>query len=272
MTLHEYTDVQQRSDEWLALRCGMVTASIVGQLVTTKAKTAADFECPACNALAGFPCLSKRTSAPIATLHTERTAVAKADDSPPDLVLADNDTTRGVAAILAAERIAGIDPDGTFVTRDMWRGCEAEAPAREKYAEHYGVEVTECGFLVLEESGHSIGVSPDGLVGSNGGLEIKSPRRKGHVLTAVSGVVPAQHIAQIQCALLVSGRDWWDYVSYSPGLRMWVKRVLPDPDWFRAIRAAASAVEGVIDDLFSEYAAAVHGFPMTELLDLEVVI
>lgn len=271
MTLHEYRDLEQRSDEWLTLRCGIVTASVVGQLVTTKARGAADFDCPACPARALEPCLSKRTGQPISTLHPERAAVAKDDDSPPTLVLADNDTTRGLAAFLAAERVAGVDPDGTYLNRDMFRGIIVEAPAREKYAEHYGVEVSECGFLLLEDDGLRLGFSPDGLVGDDGGIEIKSPRQRSHLLTAVLGVVPAQHLAQIQCALLVSGRDWWDYVSYSPGLQMWVTRVLPDPDWFQAIRAAVREIESVIDELVSEYTAAVEGFPVTERLDLEVV-
>lgn len=36
MTLHTHTDLEQGSEEWLAARRGMVTASVVGQLVTAK--------------------------------------------------------------------------------------------------------------------------------------------------------------------------------------------------------------------------------------------
>jgi hypothetical protein len=273
MTLTTYMDLEQRSDEWLKLRCGMVTASIVGQLVTTKARTAADFDCSGCGSLAGFPCQSKRTGGPIATLHPERTAAAKADTSPPVLTLADNETVRGVAAFLAAERIAGIDPDSAYMTNDMFRGVMAEAPARAKYSEHHGgIEVVECGFMVLEQDGYSIGYSPDGLVGGDGLLEIKSPRQKTHVLTVVDGEVPAAHMAQIQTGLLVSGRSWCDFISYSPGLRMWPKRVLPDPAWFGAINAAARGVERVIEQLLDDYEAATRFFPMTERLDLDTEI
>lgn len=266
MTLTEYHDIEQRSDAWLALRCGMVTASIVGQLVTTKARTAIDFDCPACNATVGLPCLSKRTSAPIATLHPERTAVAKADDSPPVLTLADNATVRGVAELLAAERIDGPDPDNQLGGRDIYRGIDSEDPARIAYAEHFGVEVTEIGFMVLDEDGYSIGLSPDGLVGDDGGLEIKAPRKKGHVATVVNGEVPAFHVAQIQTALLVTGRDWWDFCSFKGGMRLWVKRMYPDPDWFRAIRAAVSGLEQTITQVVADYEAATAGFPMTEPL------
>jgi hypothetical protein len=266
MTLTVYEDLEQRSEEWLNLRCGMVTASIVGQLVTTKAKTAIDFDCPACDTTAGLPCLSKRTGQPIATLHPERTTVAKADDSQPVLVMADNETVRNLAAVLAAERIAGPDPDAQLGGRDIWRGIDSEPYARDKYAEHYRTEVTEVGFMVLDGDGFKIGVSPDGLVGDDGGIEIKAPRQKGHLLTAVSGEVPASHVAQIQTALLVSGRDWWDYASFHGGMSLWVKRVYPDPDWFNAITAAVREFETTVAQMVADYHAAVEGFPMTDPL------
>lgn len=266
MTLIEYRDLEQRSEEWLALRCGMITASVVGQLVTTKAKTAVDFDCPACQSMPGFPCLSKRTSAPIATHHPERTAVAKTDESRPDLVLSDNDTVRELAKFLTAERVAGIDPDGALSGRDIWRGIDAEEPAREKYAEHYRVDVDQCGFMVREEPGFRVGFSPDGLVGDEGFIEIKSPRRKGHVGTVVGGVVPALHVAQIQTGFFVSGRNWCDFVSISPGMRLWVKRIIPDPEWQRAIAAAVTAFELTVEQMVSDYLTAVEGFPMTSLL------
>lgn len=272
MTLHAYMDLEQRSVEWLELRRGLVTASVVGQLVTTKQRTAVNFDCPSCDALSNGPCRSRRTGEPILSIHAERTAVAKSDQSPPVLTAADNETTKGLAAFLAAERIAGIDPDGTYVTHDMFRGVIGEAPAREKYAEHYAVKVTECGFMVHEGPSYSIGYSPDGLVGDDGLIEIKSPRQKGHLLNAVGGTVPTEHMAQIQAGLLVSGRSWCDFVSYSGGMRLWVKRVLPDLDWFHAIHAAVAALEVEINRLVVAYHEAVDGFPMTERLDLDLEV
>jgi hypothetical protein len=40
MTITEYTELEQGSDEWLQARCGLVTASVVGKLVTPTLKTA----------------------------------------------------------------------------------------------------------------------------------------------------------------------------------------------------------------------------------------
>jgi hypothetical protein len=279
MTLHVY-DLEQRTNEWYAARCGLITASAVGQLITTRTLGAGDYECPTCEAGEGDPCISlvKRAGvigAPIKTVHPARAGVAaeNSGESPVIIEVADNDTSRAVTALLAAERVAHrVDP--TFVNADMWRGVESEDPAREKYAEHYGVEVATCGFMVLDEPGFRLGYSPDGLVGGDGLLEIKGPRQKGHFLTAVNGVVPDFHVAQIQAGLMVSGRKWCDFVSFNGGMHLWVKRVTPDPDWQRAITAAATAFEVTAEQLVSDYLAAVEGFPMTERLelDLEVVI
>lgn len=269
MTLNTYStdEAPQRSEEWLRLRAGMVTASVVGQLVTTKQLTAIDFACPACEAPTRESCRSKRTGQPIATLHLERAAVAKADTSPPVLTLADGETTRKLAALLVAERITNaVDPDAQLGGRDIWRGIDSEDPAREKYAEHYQVDVTQCGFIVLEDDGLRLGYSPDGLVGDDGLIEIKSPRQRGHVETVNGGEVPAFHMPQIQAGLLVSGRAWCDFISFNGGMHLWVKRVLPDPAWFKAITAAVTEFETTIEQMVTTYRAGVEGFPMTERL------
>jgi hypothetical protein len=49
-------------------------------------------------------------------------------------------------------------------------------------------------------------------------------------------------------------------------MRLWVKRVYPDPAWFRAIHAAVAALEEVICELIRDYEAATAGFPMTDPL------
>lgn len=260
-TVHE---VKQRSPEWFDLRTGMVTASTIGALIIATKLGAIAFKCPACEAEADKPCLSKRSGKQIATLHPERAAAAR-QENVSTLALADNETTRGLAATLAAERIAGIDPDTGYINRDMERGITVEPLAIHDYERHYNTQVQACGFMTLAGDGYELGFSPDGLVGDQGLIEIKSPRQRGHLLAAVSGD-PGQHMAQIQTGLLVSGRAWCDLISYSPGMRMWVKRVEPDPEWSKAIEAAARAVEAAITDLISDYLTAVEGFPTTDRL------
>jgi hypothetical protein len=265
MTLHEYRDVIQRSPEWYQLRCGIVTASTVGRLITAAAPGADAYVCDECNAAPGEPCVSLRGGAPIKTMHGGRlaTASARAPFEPPVLTVADNETSRGLIHTLAAERLAGMGED-TPMTSDMWRGVDSEPYAREAYAQHAKVDVVEIGFQVREFDGVKLGYSPDGLVNDDGCIEVKSPRAKTHVATILAGEVPAQHMGQVQAALFVSGRAWCDFVSFSGGLHLFPKRVYPDARWQAVIRDAVLAAEERITDLTERYAKAVDGLPITE--------
>lgn len=263
LTIHDYP---QRSDEWYAARCGIVTASTVGRLITIEPPPATVVACPMCKAGETEPCMSMakgKTPAPIKTIHEPRTAAAA--DLPPVYKVADNETSRGLTATLVAERITSRVED-TPLTSDMWRGIEAEPVARDKYAEHYGA-VNEVGFMVEDKWGFPIGYSPDGLLaGDDGLIEIKAPRAKTHVLTVLDDKVPAHNMAQLQCGLLVSGRAWVDFIPYVGGLPLWKKRVTPDPDWQAAIVAAVSRFETTAAEMVARYAAATEGLPTTEPL------
>lgn len=215
MPLLELPDLQQGSDEWHEQRRGIVTASVVGKLLT------------------------------------------------PTLKVADNDTSRAVIAGLVAERITG-ETEPSYMSDDMMRGVLHEPIARNRYAEHNGVTVKEVGFLLRDDWGFRIGASPDGLVGEDGGLEVKCPRAKTHIRTIVADQVPAHYMAQVQACLLVSGRKWWDFVSFCAGLPMWTKRVEPDPKWQAAIVEAVAAFEKAAEALTSDYLARAEGLPATE--------
>ena len=182
--------------------------------------------------------------------------------APKTVRVADNPDSRGMALLLAAERITGWAYP-TYVSDDMWRGIEDEPFARDKYAEHFA-PVEEAGFMVEDEWGFGIGYSPDGLVGNDGLIEIKSRRPKTHLETILSGAPPIENMAQLQCGLLVSGREWIDYVSYCGGMPLWVKRVSPDQTWFTAILEATTQLEMSIAEIVDRYTKSVAGLPMTE--------
>jgi hypothetical protein len=175
---------------------------------------------------------------------------------------ASNPESRGLIAVLVAERITGF-VERTYVSDDMLRGIEDEPRAREAYSEHYA-PVAEIGFMVRRFSVGEVGCSPDGLVGKDGLLEIKSRRAKRQLQTILAGEVPAENMAQCQAALLVSGREWLDYVSFSAGMPLFVKRVYPDQRWHDAILAALAEFELIAEQMTTDYMNKTVGLPMTE--------
>jgi len=262
--------LEQGSPEWLAARCGIVTASTVGNLITRQQPDPTEFPCADCESNAGDPCVALRGGKPMKTVHDARKVSASA--APARLVTANNDTSHALIMSLAAERITG-EPFQIRPNSDMQRGTEYEPHAREHYAENYA-PVVELGFCTEDKWGAVLGCSPDGLVGDEGGIEIKSPRPKTHLATILADQVPAQYMPQCQTFLLVTGRKWIDFVSFSPGMPLWPKRIEPDPAWFTAIAEALVDAEQQINAIVAQYEKAVEGLPPTERIpdfsDIEV--
>lgn len=106
------------------------------------------------------------------------------------------------------------EPEDSYVSKSMANGTECEPIARAWYSFDRDAEVTEVGFC-LSDCGR-IGCSPDGLIGDDGLLEIKCPDLKQHVRYKRDGVLPNKYKPQVHGSLLVTGRKWSDFVSYSP--------------------------------------------------------
>jgi len=216
--LQVFDNLVQGTDEWLQARCGIITASVVGQFITPKT-----------------------------------------------VKVAANDCSRALTASLVAERITGhVEP--IYVSADMERGTLDEPYARDIYSEHYA-PAHEIGFMTRQFGTYRIGYSPDGLVGEDGLIEIKSRRQKKHLTTILADEVPLENMAQIQCGLLVSGRQWCDYVSYCGGMPLYVKRVLPDPKWQQAILEAANTFEDTAQIMIGNYRIQTAGKPNTKRID-----
>jgi hypothetical protein len=127
---------------------------------------------------------------------------------------------------LVAERITG-KPMESYYNRHMERGHEQEPYARMAYEAMTGNILTETGFI--KHTTLMAGCSPDGLIDDVGGVEIKSVLPTVQIETMERGGYPYEHAAQIQGSLWITGRKWWDFVSYSPDmpecLRVYIYRV-----------------------------------------------
>jgi len=117
----------------------------------------------------------------------------------------------------------------SYTNEDMERGNELEALARTVYEIETGNEVEEVGFIELDEF---TGCSPDGLIGEDGGLEIKCLKDEKYFKVLLEGIetVLSDYIWQIQMCLYVSDRKWWDLVLYNPNYKksILILKVYPD--------------------------------------------
>lgn len=140
---------------------------------------------------------------------------------------------KGYIAELMAETMLG-QPLDWATTDFMVRGTEMEAEARDWYELTRGVEVRQTGFLLAYDG--SEGVSPDGLVGDEGGVEIKcygARHHMEHLLGLDEGAVDPQ----VQASMRITGRKWWDVVAYNPKLPSRIHRVYRDEGYLAKLDA-----------------------------------
>jgi len=122
-------------------------------------------------------------------------------------------------------------------------GIAGEAEAIGSYEFQTDRTVDDGGFIEHATLKH-IGCSPDGLVGEDGGCEAKCRASLPQQLTCERVGMPAGHKPQVQGCLWVTGRQWWDYLSYYVGdktkARLHVHRVLPDLEYHARLEAACA--------------------------------
>lgn len=129
---------------------------------------------------------------------------------------APSSTRKNYMTELLIARLTGEYPE-SFESDAMRWGTETEPRAREWYKIMSGNEVYEVGFIE-HPTIPMFGCSPDGLIGADGGLEIKCPNTATHIETLEGAEIKLQYQYQIQTSLCVTGREWWDFVSYDPRL------------------------------------------------------
>lgn len=138
---------------------------------------------------------------------------------------------------LLTERLTG-QPTPHFETAAMRWGTDNEPAARIEYAWKREVEVEEIGFIAHPSL--AVGASPDGLVGTDGGVEFKCPTSATHIETWLNGM-DEEHLWQVQGAMWITGRKWWDFASYDPRmpkeLQLYIQRVERDDAFIAAMDA-----------------------------------
>ena len=119
----------------------------------------------------------------------------------------------------------------SFSNVAMAHGTEMEPIARAEYETKFDVMVDQVAF-VDHPTIPMTGASPDGLIGTDGLIEIKAPQTNTHIETLLSQTVPSKYITQMQWQMASTDRQWCDFVSFDnrlpDGLQLFVKRVPRD--------------------------------------------
>lgn len=165
------------------------------------------------------------------------------------LVQASNDTVEKYIMEKVAESLGAYNP--SFSSAATTWGHKNELEAVEEYEKRTGQEVYAKGdqqtFIPHLEFG---GCTPDGLIGVDGGLQVKCPYNPANHIKYLLfqdqndlKLKEHKYYVQVQTELMVTGRKWWDFVSYDPRieepkLRLKILRVYPDPYFLPVLKTA----------------------------------
>ncbi len=162
-------------------------------------------------------------------------------------------TRRKYMLTLLGERLTGEIIEG-YSNHHMERGKEMEAEARDLYLFRTGAESRPAGLFVNYDI--CAGASPDSVIGEHGLLEVKTKLPALQLELILSGGLPAEHKAQVQGQLLVTGRQWVDFVSYWPKLPVHIVRVERDEPYITTLRQAIADFNGEMELLAGKFAEA----------------
>jgi putative phage-type endonuclease len=163
------------------------------------------------------------------------------------------------AAQLIAERLTG-ELAESYTNAAMQWGVATEADARMAYEFRTDAEVEQVGFVAHPTIPMS-GGSPDGLVSTDGMVELKCPLTATHIETLLGGSVPSKYVCQMQWLMACTGRAWCDFCSFDPRLpeamRLFVYRVPRDnamiADLEAQVRVFLAEIEQKVAALTARY-------------------
>ncbi len=160
-------------------------------------------------------------------------------------------------ATLVCERLTGEVQD-TYTNAAMQWGNEQEPTARQLYELMTDSDVAQVGFVdhpVIAMSG----ASPDGLIGSDGLVEIKCPGSAKHIETLLTEKIDGKYLKQMAWQLACTGRSWCDFVSYDPRLpaelQLFIKRVPRDVALIDELEKEAVAFLAEVDETIAALTA-----------------
>jgi len=154
------------------------------------------------------------------------------------------------ASQIAIEKMTGIPIASDFTNTHMQRGNEQEQEAKELYEEQTFSKVSNGGFF---ENGF-IGASPDGLVGDDGVIEIKSTIPNKHYENIKRQNINPSYKWQCANHLYATGRVWLDFISFCKDFpidkQLFIWRIYRDDclEYFKKIYLRLEQFQGLVNE------------------------
>jgi YqaJ-like viral recombinase domain len=168
---------------------------------------------------------------------------------------------------LIAERLTG-RTDDRYVSKEMQFGIEQEPFARTAYEIRTENIVDPVGFIFHPRLDFS-GASPDGLIGEDGGLELKCPKTTTHLAYISAGTVPKEYQHQMLWNMACAEREWWDFASFDPRLpeklRLFIIRMPRDEARIGEIEREVLTLNSEIQDICAQLGVTANLPPIEAL-------
>ena len=131
----------------------------------------------------------------------------------------------------------------SYTNAAMEWGTQTEPQARVAYEVKTGNFVDQVAFIDHPTIA-GFGCSPDGIVASDGLIEIKCPNSATHWSYIKANEPPNKYFIQMQAQMSVTGAKWCDFVSFDPRMpersQLLVVRVMRDPEYIVYMEAEIS--------------------------------
>jgi putative phage-type endonuclease len=132
----------------------------------------------------------------------------------------------------------------SYTNAAMEWGTQTEPQARVAYEVKTGNFVDQVAFIDHPTIA-GFGCSPDGIVATDGLIEIKCPNSATHWSYIKANEPPNKYFIQMQAQMSVTGAKWCDFVSFDPRMpersQLLVVRVLRDPEYILYMEAEISS-------------------------------
>ena len=139
-----------------------------------------------------------------------------------------------------------------YTNADIERGILLEPEAKIEFEFYTGLEVREVGCVELNDY---ILVSPDGLIGDDGLIEIKCPNDSVYFKLLLSDNIKPEYIAQMQMQLYVTDRQYCYFVSYNPNFEksLYIKKITRDEEMIEKLKKGLAEGTKLIKEIKKQF-------------------